>query len=408
MTRDYITYQLQEVQSQIENLYTQEQAVEEAKQARDRQRQRDAERDAERARKTLLRETQSPSAVYQFLATTEKANATAFRNEWQSNNLRVECLREAVKGYYQANFEAPKIDNSVLSTLPAYSFVLQFSFTLAQPYISRDEQDFYIIDNPIRKDKVFDLPYVASTSWKGSLRAALWHLNHGPKDEAVTHLFGNEKEAEDQGLLRAGRLYFFPTFFTQKSLEIINPQDRKLRAGKNPITFESVPGGVKGATGIFTLLYVPFDRIGEDEKETRNQVTQELNLVAIGLQAMFRDYGFGAKTSSGFGVAKETISGTLILRMSGDEKRSGEEAAIAKPIESALARYLEAPNRLKPEYLTPEGTFRERSEAELIKMGRSDRQLYDKAKSWWEREGKQLAEAAKLPKPVEPVLPGYA
>lgn len=406
MTRDYITYELQEVQRLIGNLQTQEYAVEEAKQARDRQRQRDAERDAERAREALLRVTQSPSAIYQFLAATENADATAFRNQWQSNNLKVECLREAIRGYYQENFEAPKIGDSVLSLLPAYSFVMQFSFTLAQPYLSRNEQNFYIIDNPVRKDKVFDLPYVASTSWKGSLRAAIWHLNHGPEEEAIAHLFGNKKEVEDQELLRAGCLYFFPTFFTQKSLEIINPQDRKLRAGEKPITLESVPGGVKGATGIFTLLYVPFDLIGEDEKETRNQAAQELRLVASGLQAMFRDYGFGAKTSSGFGVAKEAISGSLILRMPGNEKqRKEEETAIAQPVESALARYLEAPNRLKPEYLTPEGTFRERSEAELKKMNKGDRQLYDKAKSWWEREGKQLAEAAKLPKPVEPAPP---
>jgi CRISPR-associated protein Cmr2 len=406
MTRDYITYELQEVQSRIESLYVQEQAIEEAKQQKDRQKQRDVEKDAERARDVLLSATRSPSAVYQFLAATQRADETAFRTEWQKRNQRTECLQEAIKTYYQENFETPKIDDSVLSVLPAFSFVLQFTFTLAQPYISRDEQDFYIIDNPVRKDKVFGLPYVASTSWKGSLRAALWHLNHGSEDEAITHLFGNEKGIEDQELLRTGCLYFFPTFFTQKSLEIINPQDRKLRAGEKPITFESVPGGIKGTIGTFTLLYVPFDLIGGDERQTRKQVSEELKLVASGLQAMFCDYGFGAKTSSGFGLAKETISGSLVLRMSGNEEQKGEEKiTTAQPVESSLARYLEAPDRLKPEYLTPEGTFRERSEAELKKMNKRDRQLYEKAKSWWERDGKQLAESAKLPKPVEPVSP---
>ncbi len=406
MTRDYITYELQEVQSRIESLYVQEQAIEEAKQQKDRQKQRDAEKDAERARDVLLSATRSPSAVYQFLAATQRADETAFRTEWQKRNQRTECLQEAVKTYYQENFETPKIEDSVLSALPTYSFVLQFTFTLAQPYISRDEQDFYLIDNPVRKDKVFGLPYVASTSWKGSLRAALWHLNHDSEDEAITHLFGNEKGIEDQKLLRAGRLYFFPTFFTQKSLEIINPQDRKLRAGEKPITFESVPGGIRGATGTFTLFHVPFDLIGGDERETRNQVAEELKLVASGLQAMFRDYGFGAKTSSGFGLAKEAISGSLVLRMSGNEEQKEEERkTTAQSVESSLARYLEAPDRLKPEYLSPEGTFRERSEEELKKMSRSDKQLYDKAKSWWEREGKQLAETAKLSQAVEPASP---
>src|SRR6266567_5058563 len=255
MIRDYITYELQEAQSLIDNLHNQEQTIEDAKQQRDGQRRRDAERAAEQARQTLLHATQSASAIYQFLATTEEADATAFRTEWQGGNQRVDCLREpeVLRNYYLEHFESPKID---LSILPLYSFILQFTFTLAQPYISRDEQDFYIIDNPVRKDKIFGLPYVAPTSWKGSLRAALWQLEYGPNNEAIYRLFGNEQGEEKQEKLHAGRLYFFPTFFTQKSLEVINPQNRKLRSGEKPITFESVP---IGATGVFTVLYVPSD-----------------------------------------------------------------------------------------------------------------------------------------------------
>jgi hypothetical protein len=136
----------------------------------------------------------------------------------------------------------------------------------------------------------------------------LWQLGKREKDEDIRRLFGNEKGIEDQKDSHAGRLHFFPTFFTRKGLEIINPQDRKLRVGSNPIPFESVP---RDSEGSFTVLYVPFDRIGEDEKETRRQVAAELRLVAEGLQAMFRIYGFGAKTSSGFGLAKEALQDVL-------------------------------------------------------------------------------------------------
>ena len=103
--------------------------------------------------------------------------------------------RDAIIDYYQKNIESPEID---LALLPTGSFVLQFTFTLAQPYISRDEQDFYIIDNPIRKEKVSGLPYMAPTSWKGSLRAALWQLGSRAQDEAISRLFGNEKGEENQ------------------------------------------------------------------------------------------------------------------------------------------------------------------------------------------------------------------
>lgn len=304
-----------------------------------------------------------------------------------------------VHTYYKEVFESPKID---LALLPAYSFVIHFTFMLAQPYISHDEQDFYIIDNPVRKDKIFGLPYVASTSWKGSLRAALWQQGKKAEDDIIRHLFGNEKETKEQEHFRAGRLYFFPTFFNIKDLEIINPQDHLRRIGTLPIVFETVP---ENTEGIFTLLYVPFDLIGKNEQENRMEVAGDLQLVADGLQAMFRTYGFGAKTSSGFGLAREDISGSLTLRISRDQRqKEAETTTVAQPALPPLPRYLVTGDRLKPEYLTSEGTFRERSESELKKMSKVDRQLYEKAKGWWERWSKKQVEATKVPEHVEPAL----
>lgn len=190
-----------------------------------------------------------------------------------------------------------------MNLLPPFSFVLQFEFCLAQPFLSKDEQDFYI-DNPVRKDKVFGLPYIAPSSWKGCLRAALWQLGYKEDTEEIRRLFGNAKGTEDHEEFLAGRLHFFPTFFTQKGLEIINPHDRQRRVGKDPIPIESVP---IDAEGCFTLLYVPFDRVGEDLGELRREVVADLQSLAEGLRGMFRQYGFGAKTSSGFGTAHEKL-----------------------------------------------------------------------------------------------------
>jgi len=413
MTRDHIVYELQRRQDQLNELHKQEQNIEAAKQQRDKPKQKDAEKAAEQARKVLLRATRLPVAIYEFFTATEIADDTALRTTWQEmilNARNVDLLEElskdwkAGKSYYEDIFKSPEID---LAILPAYTFVIQFTLTLAQPYISRDEQDFYIIDNPVRKDKVFGLPYVASTSWKGSLRAALWRLAHREEDERIRRLFGNKKGAEDQENFRAGRLYFYPTFFTHKSLEIINPQDRRLRSGKDPILFESVP---KDTPGVFTLLYVPFDLIGKNEQETRTEVAGDLQLVADGLQAMFRTYGFGAKTSSGFGLARETLYPTGILRLQANTSATQKQEKVAspQPAPPGLPRYLEATGRLRPEYRTPEGTFRERSEGELKKMSKSDRQMYDKARSWWEREGKLLAEQSEAPAAIEPELEAQA
>lgn len=314
--RDYMSFKVQTYLSQIEDLEKQEKIVEEARESNNRLKQNEANKKAEAIEKASLEDLPS-AAIYEFLNATAPDEAKDRRTKWQERNRKVDdCLRELSKywtqgsAYYQQVFEAPKID---LKVLPAYSFVIQITFVLAQPYISRDEQDFYIIDNPVRKDKVFGLPYIAPTSWKGSLRAVFAPLKSSAENETlrdtVLRLFGNEKGEQEQAKFHAGRLFFYPTFFTKKSLEIINPQDRKLRSGKNPIPIESVP---KDSEGIFTLLYVPFDQVEGYTESIGKQATNDLELVMKGLHAMFRTYGFGAKTHSGFGLTKEVLKNASI------------------------------------------------------------------------------------------------
>jgi len=99
-----------------------------------------------------------------------------------------------------------------------------------------------------------------------------------------------------------GCLYFYPTFFTQLGLEVINPHDRQSNAGKQPIYFECVPAG---ASGDFTLLYVPCDQA--DVVEARAQAAADVQVVMAGVAALMTVYGFGAKTSNGYGTAAETF-----------------------------------------------------------------------------------------------------
>jgi CRISPR-associated protein Cmr2 len=161
----------------------------------------------------------------------------------------------------------------------------------------------------------------------------------------------------------------------------------------------------QGAKGTFSLLYVPFDLIGKDETEIRKQALADLQLVAEGLKEMFLTYGFSAKRTSGYGVAEEGVSnGFVQIRI---EETQTPPAPAAAP---QLPKYLQAPGKLKDEYLNPDGTFRERSKAELKAMKKSDRQDYDKARKWWEREGKALASqppAEPEPKPAEAPTPTW-
>jgi len=237
----------------------------------------------------------------------QKKDADALRDRW-SKSVKDVSLTEPGGVTWQM-IAMPTVD---LTLLPLGSWFLQFIFSLAKPFISKDDNPFYIIDNPIVRDKVFRLPMVNPTSWKGNLYSALWQLGHDKSNnEQMQRIFG-EIRSEESG--QAGRLFFYPTFFTQTSLEIINPHSRKRRVGKNPILFESVPADAKGT---FSMLYVPFDLIGRPEAEIRKQAAEDLQLVAEAISAMMLTYGFSAKRTSGYGTAEDRISGSLSTTWTG-------------------------------------------------------------------------------------------
>lgn len=281
-----------------------------------------------------------------------------------------------------------------LMQLPPYTVVLEFVFQLAQPFLSRDDDALYIIDNPVRKDKVFGAPFMAATSWKGSLRYAATRVAlEGLKDHkdlrapqhlaALTdllwpvriqhlRLFGNENDAaakffdwqvaewllppldenqphtEDEqrkhaeqlrdlaervgahftaqvqadGYLeenvegRRGRLDFFPTFFDAIGVEVINPHGRDCNVGTQPIYIECVP---KQTQARFSLLYTPFDYPGlaennptPDAATLAAQMRADLPFLADGIRALFNVFGFGAKTSSGYGIAATKVEGAKV------------------------------------------------------------------------------------------------
>ncbi len=343
-----------------------------------------------------------------------------------------------------------------LSLLPPGSWFLQFTFTLAKPWISKDDDTFYVAEsvNPVRKDKVFKVPVMAASSWKGLLRWTLMQARLAMKKDTLTpELFAQERfgqtlllgdeqgeepgqvkgfaeyvdslKPEAKGIYRkqvrsrfgegdkdneqgkadvlpshSGRLRFYATFYDKTDVEVINPHSRETRAGTHPIYLECVPAG---ATGTFSLLYVPFDLIGQDEDTIRKQAAQDLQIVAEGLEAMFLTYGFSAKRTSGFGVADAKLKDGK-LSMNAPDLSPTLQATTEAPAEP-LPKYLEAPGKLKPEYLNPDGTFRERNQEELNKMPKSQRQEYDKAKKWWEREGKTSKETPQAEAEAAPPTP---
>ena len=258
-------------------------------------------------------------------------------------------------------YENPQNLQKYVNKLPKHSFAIWIKFKLKAPYFSRDDDEFYIIQNPCLKEKVFKVPMIRGSSWKGVLANAFKDLINNEKDKkevinSFLRIFGAGSESIkaienylktkkgkikdnllefmlfelgikfdkniieeinkinnyesltgflndffDKQLLKTkkGRVIFYPTYFDKLSLEIINPHNRKTKAGTNPIHYEVVP---KGSEGIFQLIYIPFDGILENDNKIKKQANQDLEFLKKCIKKAFSN-GIGAKTKLGWGRA---------------------------------------------------------------------------------------------------------
>ncbi len=398
MERDYYAFRRAELIGIFDALEQAFQAVEEAKQRKDKSARKQAEKQMKGAVRGAV--AIEPHLAYLWYEARDSELSNSIRDAWQKD-LTVIAVQQEHKQHYDfrklpdAFRFVPNADH--VADLPLLSFLLRIPFLLQKPYLSKDEGDFYLLENPLRREKVFQTPMVASTGWKGALRAALWQLGYKEDHKVTIRLLGNPRGSDDH---QAGRLHFFPTFFNEIGLEVLNPHDRKTSVGaRGPILIECVPQGAKGE---LLLLYVPFGPIGQTEEERLAEVAEDLEVLTEGIRAMLTTYGFGAKTSSGFGTAEEQLvgEGKLAIRAELAGEAVATPAAPQEPQQPELPRYLESPTQLIPDLRKEDGSLKSEDEYRALiesrgqKYTKKHKQLYAKAKKWWEREGRHLAEAA--------------
>jgi CRISPR-associated protein Cmr2 len=380
---------------------------------------RDARRKAEdKIRQAAGKATElEPHLAYLWYEANGSDLANRIRDAWRN--------RRTAGSIPQSFYFHP--DVAAVEHMPHLSFALCIPFRLRKPYLSRDECDFYLLDNPVRKDKIFQVPMVASTSWKGVLRGVLcaqidewwngldeqsraaWKYRRElvPKRRLLTRLFGNERGADKRFF--AGRLHFYSTFFDrdQIAIEVINPHDRATGIGKQPILMESVRAQ---AQGDLVIVYVPFGPIDQSEEKRRAEVAQDILALCQGIQAMLAVFGFGAKTSSSFGVVEDKLPrpGILAIRAALPNLAKGP-AAQSKSNQEPLARYLESKSSLHPDFRNASGDLKSEADYQALvkskgqQYGKQDKQLYDKARKWWEQRKNQAAvETPQQPAPESP------
>ncbi len=337
------------------------------------------------------------------------------------------------------NFLSPLCLNPVIpdiSMFPQGSWAVSFNFKLKKPYISRDDTDFYIIDNPIRKEWVFRLPYIAASQWKGALRAAMVKLLVEKADSLsdeefaemrfrLTLLFGDEKgEGFDSinglaGYLdckksekaseryrekvreyynikedkpfphHAGCIHFYPTYFTRIGLEVINPHNRETGAGAQPIYFECVP---TGAEGTFVLLYAPLHCTVKDVDDKKNHSIIDLQLVVDGISTLMTQFGFGAKTSGGFGLAEENVSGGFIALGVDDISVSSNEPCQKYEIPEKFKKYLNDDGTVNAEFCGSgeSGLLSNKEFGEKKKTKGWNSTEFQEFKNWYKAHGNEI------------------
>ena len=227
----------------------------------------------------------------------------AAKNKNKARQCYIEAANKTTFSFPPESAECPS------SPLHANWLALQVNFALLTPWYSRDDRVFHVLDNPVRKDRVFGVPFMAAASLKGLLRWACRmraglgaHLEQGKRFEDwqdpdwIQHLFGNEKGEDEH--FHQGALVFYPTWFNKIGFEVINPHSRARRAGTQPIYYEVVP---PDATGTLCLLYAPWPGM-----QPAASPKDFLPPLLESIENLLTTYGISAKRTVGWGTARIT------------------------------------------------------------------------------------------------------
>lgn len=302
---------------------------------------------------------------------------------------------------------------SDLDGLPDGSWLLTMSFTLAQPFTSKTEGEFhpyeerrvrnnmewFEVQNPIVRDHLTGLPLVKPTTWKGHLRFA---AGMASIPEMMTHRLFGVSQGDEGG--RAGRLHFFPTFFTADARrEVVTPLKRSTRTpARGPLDIEVVP---RGSTGTFCLLYLPHPK---GPGWSLGQIADDLEAVAPALKAMFLDYGFSAKKTAGWGVVEDAVSdGSLSARGAIWPAFNGGAGEVGGPPlrspEDAFLPLMDEAGMPKSILRRPDGTWLSNSEFNALAEKPSSLNVYRRFRSWYEEHGSGWRRSLAAPKDASAV-----
>ena len=283
---------------------------------------------------------------------------------------------------------------------PPNWFGIDVSFTLVSPWYSKDDRPFHVLDNPVRKDRVFGVPFMSAASWKGLLRWAcrmqsglLKHLKtqkmkmYDWEDPSwIIHLFGNEKGKQKD--FRAGALVFYPTWFNKVGFEVINPHSRTRRAGTQPIYYEVVPAGT---TGRLQLLYAPLPGKTERDKITPADF---IDCFIDSIRTLLETYGISAKRTAGWGTARIDKKESKLYFVKGGCLSSFisnvAETKQYEPPSEVFKKLLDEKGVPISILLDENGKLRSKTQFKKIEVEKPcTNREFEEFKEWWEKNGEE-------------------
>ena len=293
---------------------------------------------------------------------------------------RILDAQNATAGEWASRIDTflPKTDD--LLGLPDGSWLLQMEFELAKPFTSKADNPWFEGQNSIVRDHLTGLPVVKPTTWKGHLSFAA--MGEGLAPAIRTRLFGISRGTET-GL--AGRLHFFTTFFLgEPRREVVTPLWRDTRTpARGPLAFEVI---ADGRTGTFNLLYVPRPK---GPKWSVRQVSEDLEAATAAVRSMLMDFGFSAKKTAGWGVAKDAVqSGRLAAKGAMWPAATAAGPQFVEPEES-FRKFTDELGRPQSALKKPTGQWLSNQEFKTAGAALGTLTEYKRFRAWYDAHGSE-------------------
>ncbi len=202
-----------------------------------------------------------------------------------------------------------------LGGFPRYSARLLLEFKLTSPLLTRDDEPFYLIDNPVRKDHIFGSPYLSAAGLKGLAADAYQRAfpmsydlaeneanrtdHYRQQDASARRLFGLADDGAEYApgcqKHQAGRLHFSPAWFQKIQFLVINKRNPETGTGEKPIQMEAI--APDQSTILEVVYFNPLGTVESSEAIVRQDLARWLAAVAHWWPAL----GLGAKRLAGYG-----------------------------------------------------------------------------------------------------------